>query len=101
MTATRAYGYRGGTFVPEVHAKWLHELSNPSFQNTAAFAGSQTFVTSGLRGAADTFNPGLGVTFLSCSCTASVWSLEGVYDYYWTDSAYSAQRVMLKFASRF
>ena len=101
VTATRAYGYRNGTFVPEVHFKWLHELVNPSFENTAAFAGSQPFVTSGLAGSDDTFNPGFGVTFLSCSCTASTWSLEGVYDYYWTNSSYSAQRVMLKFSARF
>jgi outer membrane autotransporter protein len=103
-TASRPFVYGNGTFVPEVHFKWFHELSNPRFQNTwsaTGFTGSTSFTTQGPNTAADTFNPGVGVTFLSCACTGKTWSLEAVYDYYWRNDVYAANQVMVRFTARF
>jgi len=99
----RLFGTASGTYVPEVHVKWYHELINPTLQNTAAFAlaGSPSFTTPGLRTADDTFNPGVGVTFLSCACTGKTWTLEAVYDYFWRSDAYSANQAMIRFTTRF
>jgi uncharacterized protein with beta-barrel porin domain len=99
----RAFSQGDGTYVPEVHVKWLHELINPTFRNTAAFAlaGSPSFVTPELAIADDTFNPGIGLTFLSCGCTARTWSLEAVYDYYLRSDNYFAQQIMAKFTPQF
>jgi uncharacterized protein with beta-barrel porin domain len=99
----RPFLYRDGTYVPEVHFKWLHELYNPTLKNTAAFAAapSATFTTSGFSTADDTFDIGTGITLLSCSCSERTWSLEAVYDHYWRSDSYSAEQGMLKFTSRF
>jgi len=103
VTAARPFLYQNGTYVPEVHAKWFHELVNPTMQNTAAFAvaGSPSFATPGLTTAADTFNVGAGLTFLSCACTARTWSLEAVYDFFWRSDRYAANQIMLRFTARF
>ena len=92
-----------GTIVPEAHVKWFHELINPDIRDSAAFtaAGSPSFVTPGLTTADNTFNPGVGLTFISCGCTSRTWSLGAAYDYYWRDDQYSAQRIMAKFTMRF
>jgi len=102
VKVTRDLSYRDGTYLPEVHLKWLHELDNPTLENTASFtaAGSSSFTTSGLNPADDTLDLGAGLTFLSCSCTAKTWALEGVYDYYWADNSHSNQ-AMIKLTSRF
>jgi outer membrane autotransporter protein len=104
VTAARAFSSDNGTYVPEVHFKWYHELINPRIQNTwaaLAFTGSESFTTQGPKTAADTLNPGVGLTFLSCACTAKTWSLEGVYDYYWSANNYSANQFMIRFTGRF
>jgi outer membrane autotransporter protein len=104
VTAARAFSAGGGTYVPEVHFKWYHELVNPRLQNTwqaAAFTGSESFTTQGPKTGADTLNPGIGLTFLSCACTAKTWSLEAVYDYYWRTNDYSANQFMVRFTARF
>ncbi len=103
VMAAHPFSYQDGTFIPEVHAKWFHEIINPTMQNTAAFAvmGSPSFTTPGMRTAADTLDIGVGLTFLSCACTAKTWSLEGTYDYLWRTDLYSANQVMLKFTARF
>jgi uncharacterized protein with beta-barrel porin domain len=97
------FSYRDTPFVPEAHFKWFHDFSDTSFTNTATFAGagSPSFTTPGLRMAADTFNVGAGLTLLSCSCSAKIWSIEAVYDHYWRSDNYSGNQVMVKFASRF
>jgi uncharacterized protein with beta-barrel porin domain len=97
------FRYHDGTFVPEAHFKWFHELVNPTARNTAAFAvaGSPLFTTPGLRPAADMFDVGAGLTFLDCACTAKTWSLEGTYDYFWRSDLYGANQVMLRFTMRF
>jgi len=51
--------------------------------------------------AADTLNPGVGLTFLSCARTAKTWSLEAVYDYFWRNGSYAANRFMVRFTARF
>jgi outer membrane autotransporter protein len=90
--------------LPELHFKWLHELVNPTLENTATLtaAGSSSLTTPGLRSAPDTLDAGAGLTLLSCaSCGARTWSVEAVYDYYWRNDDYSAQQVMLQISDRF
>jgi uncharacterized protein with beta-barrel porin domain len=91
------------TYVPDVHAKWLHELGNPTLVQNAAFAlpGSPSFSTTGLKTADNMFNVGAGITLLSCGCTARTWSVEAVYDYYWRTDNYSANQAMLRVTRRF
>jgi uncharacterized protein with beta-barrel porin domain len=98
----RPFAHFGGTVVPETHFKWLHDLDNPTLKTSASFAaGSPTFSTPGFRTADDTFNIGVGVTFISCACTGLNWSLEGTYDYFWRSDNYSANQGMLKLSARF
>jgi outer membrane autotransporter protein len=103
VKAARPFATADGTYVPEVHFKWLHELANPALQNTAAFAptGSATFTTPGLRTSDETYDLGGGLTFLSCSCSAETWSLEAVYDYHWRTDNYSAHQGMIRLSARF
>ena len=98
-----AFAYGETTYVPEAHFKWLHDLYNPTFVNTAAFtvAGSQSFSTPGLKAADDTFNVGAGFTLLSCACSAKTWALEAVYDYFWRSDRYEAQQAVARFSARF
>ncbi len=95
--------YRGVNYIPEAHAKWFHELTNPVVSNTAAFSavGSPSFTTSGIRTADDTFNVGAGLTILSCACASRAWAVEAVYDYYWRADKYAAQQVMLRLTAHF
>ena len=99
---SQSFDSDGETYAPELHAAWLHELENPTLQNTATFsvAGSLPFTTPGLHAAGDIFNAGAGLTFLSCTCSGRIWSLEADYDFYWTSQSYSAHRLMLKFIYR-
>jgi outer membrane autotransporter protein len=103
VKVARSFQVPAGSLVPELHFKWLHELINPSMQNSAAFAvaGSPSFTTPGLREAPNTLDVGTGLTFLSCNCTAKTWSVEAVYDYFWRSDLYSANQVMLRFTARF
>ncbi len=99
LRVARAFDYHDDTYVPELHIRWLHELRNPTLENTAAFAasGSVSFTAPGLQSANDTLNAGTGVTLLSCACEGRSWALEGVYDFFWTNEGYSAHQGMLKF----
>ncbi len=103
VKVARAFHYRDRLYVPEAHFKWFHELNNPTMQNTAAFVapGSPAFTTPGLTPAADTLDLGTSFSFLSCACNARTWSVKAVYDYYWTDAQYFAQRAMIQFSMRF
>ena len=91
------------TFVPDVHFKWLHELNNPTLQNTASFnvAGSPSFTTAELQTPDNTYNIGVGFTLLSCACTGTTWSLEGTYDHDWGNDGYAADRLTAKVAINF
>ena len=104
VKAAQAFSTANGTYVPEVHFKWYHELLNPRMQDSWAaleLTGSDSFTTQGPRTSADTLNVGAGLTFLSCSCTAKTWSVEGVYDFFWRSDSYVANQVMLRFTMRF
>jgi len=87
-----------GVFVPELHAKWLYEISNPKMEQSAAFlpAGSPLFTTPGLSIDRNTLNVGTGLTLLSCECGRTTWSVEGVYDYYRRDDGFSANQGMVR-----
>jgi outer membrane autotransporter protein len=99
----RPFAYGDGTLVPEMHFKWLHEIANPTVDNTAALAvaGSPSFTIPGFKEGDNTYNLGAGLTFLSCDCTAKIWSLEAVYDHYWRSAGYSADQGMIKATVRF
>lgn len=90
-------------FKPEVHARWLHQFANPTMTQTASFQvpGSGSFTTPGFTASRDTLNIGAGVTLLSCNCTARVWSVEAVYDYYQRTDGFTAHRGMVRLAGRF
>ncbi|OYY71850.1 autotransporter outer membrane beta-barrel domain-containing protein [Sphingomonas sp. 28-63-12] len=92
-----------GSFVPEVHAKWIRELKNPRQVQVAAFdvPGSQTFAVPGIQAAQDLWNAGAGIIVASCACTKHAWSLEAGYDYYGSNAGYSAQQGTLKLSARF
>ncbi len=100
VKVSRDFASEAGTFVPEVHFKWLRALNNPKLQNTAAFAvpGSPTFTTPGLKTADDTLDAGLSVTLLS---NGRKWAVEAGYDYEWRSDNYSAQQGIVKFTYRF
>ena len=89
--------------LPEIHFKWLYELVNPTFQNTAALTavGSPSFTSAGLQAAATTLNIGAGLTLLSCACETRTWSVEAVYDFYWRTDNYSANQATLEASYRF
>jgi uncharacterized protein with beta-barrel porin domain len=91
------------SYVPEGHFNWFHEFYNPELEQTAEFraAGSSSFTTPELKAADNTFNVGGGLSLLSCACSATTWSLEAVYDYYWTNDGYYANQVMMRLTSRF
>ena len=103
VKVARDFNYGGATFVPDIHTKWFHELSNPTLTQTASFeiVGSPSFTAPGLKTANDTLNIGTGIAILSCKCTARDWSVEAVYDYYWRSDNYSAHQGMLRLSARF
>ena len=92
-----------GAFIPEVHAKWLHAISNPDLDRVAAFTlpGSQNFTVPGLRPADNTLNAGASVTLASCACTTGAWSFEAGYDYYRTNNGGSANQGTVRLTTRF
>lgn len=95
--------YGALTYVPDLHAKWLHELNNPSISQSAAFAAASSsyFSTPGMKPPADTFDIGAGLTLLSCACTARTWSIEAVYDHYFSAGGASADQGMLRYTHTF
>lgn len=98
----RDFSYRDWAFVPEIHFEWLHKLSNPKLAQSAEYAvGSSEFTTYGLKTVADTYHVGTGLTLLSCACSATRWSLEAGYDYYWRVDGYAANQVTARVTARF
>jgi outer membrane autotransporter protein len=99
----REFSYRGRSFIPEIHFKWLHELLNPKLEQTAAFAvaGSPSFTTPGLRTADNTYNAGIGCTLFARICRPITWSFEAVYDYDWRNDGYYANQGTLRVSGRF
>ena len=101
--AERDFSFHLWTFVPEIHAEWLHELLNPTLEQTANFTApdSPSFTTQGLTADRDTYHVGTGVTVLACACSAMKLSVEGGYDYYWTAEGYSAHQVTMRLTGHF
>ena len=99
----RDFSYRGGVYVPEGHFKLLHELSNPTSEQTAVYAvaGSPSFTTLGQNTADNIFNVGAGLTLLPFACGSKTWSLEIVWDYNWGNEGYSAHQGTLRVTNRF
>lgn len=90
------------TFVPEAHFEWLHKLSNPRIKQTAVYIDSgSAFTTPSLRTVADSYHAGVGLNLLSCACSATVWSVEAGYDYYWRTDGYAANQVSMRLSRRF
>ncbi|MDI1227646.1 MAG: autotransporter domain-containing protein [bacterium] len=99
----RSFAIDGGAVVPNLHAKWLHGLNNPTAKNTAIFTapGSPSFTTQGPNTADDTFNVGVGIKILSCACDTESWALEAVYDHDWRNDNYHADQVGLRLTRQF
>jgi len=99
----RQFDFASGSIVPEVHARWLHKLSNPELSQTASFAaaGSPSFTTPGFSNADDSYNLGGALTLLSGGSDRQTWSLGAGYDYYGTGDGYSAHQGTLKLTGRF
>jgi uncharacterized protein with beta-barrel porin domain len=96
VKAERLIQSGSGTYSPEVHAKWLHDFSSTTMQQTAAFTGGGlAFSTQGISQDRDLYNVGAGVTFLSCKCGEKTWTVKGLYDYKWNQSNYSSHQVSL------
>ena len=103
LKVARPFTHNELIYTPEVHVRWLHQLSNPTMTQTSSFQvpGSASFTTPGFTSARDTLNVGAGITLLSCNCTARVWSVEAVYDYFHRTDGYNAHRGMIRVAGRF
>ena len=103
LKVAHPFVYDNGTYVPEMHFKWLHEIANPTLDSTASFAvaPASPFTRPGFKMGDNTFNIGVGLTFLSCGCTAQTWSLEAVYDHYWRTAGYSADQATIRATFRF
>jgi uncharacterized protein with beta-barrel porin domain len=102
IKAERLIQSGNGTYAPEVHAKWLHDFSSTTMQQTTTFAGGSTpFVTQGVAQDRELFNVGAGLTFLSCQCGEKTWTAKALYDYKWNQSNYSAHQVSLIVSTKF
>lgn len=84
------------TYSPEVHVKWMHDFSDTSTEQTAVLTGGgSAFNVEGIEQDRDLYNVGAGITFLSCNCDNSSWTVKGQYDYKWNDSEYSSNQLSL------
>lgn len=83
-------------YSPEVHVKWLHDFSDTTTEQNAAFVGgASTFDVKGIEQDRELYNVGAGITFLSCNCDDSSWTVKGQYDYKWNDTEYSSNQLSL------
>lgn len=84
------------TYSPEVHVKWMHDFSDTTTEQTAVLTGGgSAFNVEGIEQDRDLYNVGAGITFLSCNCDNSSWTVKGQYDYKWNDSDYSSNQLSL------
>ena len=83
-------------YSPEIHAKWLHDFTSTTMEQTTSFTGGGTsFETKGMHQDRDFYNVGAGLTFISSTPAINTWSVKGLYDYKWNDSEYSAHQLSL------
>jgi outer membrane autotransporter protein len=103
LKVAKSFSVAGGTFEPEVHGRWLHELSNPKLSQTAAFsvAGSPSLTTPDLSNAKNTYNVGGALNFFSASGDSNTWAVGAGYDYFGARDGYSAHQATLKVTGRF
>ncbi|MCM2289819.1 MAG: autotransporter domain-containing protein [Sulfuritalea sp.] len=96
VKAERVIQSNSGTFSPEVHFKWLHDFSSTTMQQDASFAGGgANFRTQGIKQDREMFNVGAGISFLSCNCGETAWTVKGLYDYKWNQSDYSSHKLSI------
>ncbi|MBF0252832.1 MAG: autotransporter domain-containing protein [Candidatus Omnitrophica bacterium] len=90
-------------YVPEIHGKWFHELMNPKMKQTTTFTaeGAGAITTEGVKSSDDTYNVGAGLSFTPFACSSVAFSIEAVYDYYWTTEEYAAHQGTLRATIRF
>lgn len=102
LKAERVIQTAKGNFSPEVHAKWLHDFNSTTMEQNVLFTGGGAkFSDHGIVHDRDTYNVGAGVTFLSCNCDQTSWSVKGLYDYKWNGSHYDSHQVSLLAGLRF
>jgi outer membrane autotransporter protein len=102
LKAERVIQTAKGSFAPEVHAKWLHDFNSTTMEQNALFTGGGAkFNMQGIVQDRDTYNVGAGVTFLTCNCDQTSWSVKGLYDYKWNGSHYDSHQVSLIAGLRF
>lgn len=102
LKLAKSFAVAGGAFEPELHGRWLHELSNPRLSQTAAFAvdGSPSLTTPGLHNAKNTYNLGTALNFFSTSQGDGAWAVGAGYDYFGARDGYSAHQATLKITGR-
>ena len=103
LKVAKRFMVAGGAFEPEVHGRWLHELSNPNLSQTARFpvAGSSAVTTPDVSGAKNTYNVGGALNFFSTSADNDKWAVGAGYDFYGARAGYSAHQATLKVTGRF
>jgi len=78
VKVSKAYKDRLGTFVPEVHAKWLYDFIGDEVNTTNTFTGGgASFNTRGFDPAQHSFNAGAGLTWY----TNGNMSVDFLYDF--------------------
>ena len=103
LKVAKRFMVAGGAFEPEVHGRWLHQLTNPELSQTAFFpvAGSSAVTTPDLSGAKNTYNIGGALNFFSTSGDKDEWAVGAGYDFYGARDGYSAHQATLKVTGRF
>ncbi len=100
LKISRIIQTRGGAFVPEVHAMWLHDYFGDAMDLDTTFSGvaeqAGPFRTKGPSFDRNLGDVGAGITFISCSRLA----LELVYNYEF-GKTYHAHEGLVKVTQRF
>ena len=96
VKAERVIKTSNGAVSPEIHARWFHDFSSTTMEQTASFAGGgSSFSAQGIKQDRDSYNVGTGFTMAYCNCENNAWSVKGLYDYKWNNSDYSSHQVSL------
>lgn len=102
VKAERTIQAANGTYVPEVHFKWLHDFSSTTMQQDAAFTGSgESFSARGINQGRNLYNVGATFSFVSCNCGPSSWVVKGLYDYKWNQDSFSSHQISVVASLKF